>query len=70
MRILGVVLLVLGLLALVYGGINYTTHETVLDLGPVHATVDRQNTVLIPPIAGGLAVAAGAALLVMGRRRT
>ena len=65
----GVVLLVLGLAALAYQGINYTSRETVIDLGPVHATADRQRTLPLPPIVGIAAVAAGVVLLVTGVRK-
>jgi hypothetical protein len=66
--IAGVVLIVLGLAALAYQGVTYTTHETVLDIGPVHATADRQKTLPISPIVGILAVAGGAVLLLTGTR--
>ena len=66
----GVVLLVLGLAALAYQGISYTSRETVIDLGPIHATADRQKTVPLPPILGIAAVAAGVALLVVGSRKS
>ncbi len=69
MALLGVVLLVIGIGALVYQGINYTSRETVVDIGPLHATADRQKTLPIPPIAGIVAVAAGVALVVVGMRK-
>jgi len=56
-------------LALVYQGFNYTRQEKVVDIGPIHATADRQEHVPLPPIVGGLALAAGAFLLVMGARQ-
>jgi membrane-bound ClpP family serine protease len=65
----GTVLLVLGLAALTYQGITYTSRETVVDLGPIHATAERQRTVPLPPIFGIAAVAAGVVLLVTGVRR-
>jgi hypothetical protein len=65
----GVVLLVLGLAALAYQGISYTSRETVVDLGPIHATADRQRTLPLPPIVGIAAVAAGVVLLVTGVRK-
>jgi hypothetical protein len=65
----GILLVVLGALALVYQGITYTHREKVLDLGPIHATQDVQKEIPIPPILGGLALAAGIALLVVGARR-
>jgi hypothetical protein len=70
MTMLGLVLVVLGGLALVYQGFSYTRREKVLDIGPIHATADREERVPLPPIVGGLALAAGAALLVMGAKKT
>ena len=55
MRILGVVLIVLGILALIYQGVTYTTHKKVLDIGPIQATKEEHNTIPIPPIVGALA---------------
>jgi uncharacterized membrane protein YidH (DUF202 family) len=69
MRLLGVVLVVLGLLALVYGGITYTKREKVIDLGPLQATTTEKKQIPFPPIAGGLAVLAGAVMIVAGGRR-
>ena len=65
----GILLVVLGVLALVYQGFTYTRRERVLDIGPIHATVDTQERVPLPPIAGGLALVAGASLLVVGARK-
>ena len=65
----GIVLIVLGLAALAYKGITYTTSETVVDLGPIHATADRQKTVPLPPVIGIAAVAGGIVLLVAGLRK-
>jgi hypothetical protein len=67
--IAGIALIVLGLVALVYQGITYTSHETVIDIGPLHATADRQKTLLLPPVLGFLALAGGVALLVSGARK-
>lgn len=67
--ILGVLLIVLGLAALVYQGVTYTSRETVIDIGPITATADRQKTLPIPPVLGILAVAGGVALLVVGARK-
>jgi hypothetical protein len=65
----GIVLVALGLAALVYQGFTYTTRETVLDIGPIHATADREKTIPLPPVLGIVAVAGGVALLVAGARR-
>jgi hypothetical protein len=66
--IAGVLLIVLGLAALAYEGITYTSRVTVVDIGPLHATADRQKTLPLPPIVGGAAVAAGVVLLLAGMR--
>jgi uncharacterized membrane protein len=65
----GIVLVVLGALALAYQGITYTHQEKVIDLGPIHATKDTQEQIPLPPILGGLALVGGIALLVAGARR-
>jgi hypothetical protein len=67
--IAGIILIVLGVVALAYQGITYTTRETVLDIGPVQATAERQKTVPLPPVLGIAAVAGGVALLVVGMRK-
>jgi hypothetical protein len=67
--IVGILLVVAGALALAYQGITYTKHEDVLDIGPIHATADRQERIPLPPILGGLALAGGIALLVAGSRQ-
>jgi hypothetical protein len=70
MALVGVLLLVLGLGALVYQGITYTSRETVIDIGPVHATADREKTLPLPPVVGIVAVAGGVVLLVAGMRKS
>lgn len=67
--ILGAVLILLGLAALAYQGITYTSREKVIDLGPIQATAERQRTIPLPPIMGIVAVAAGVALVVVGVRK-
>ena len=68
MKVLGIVLLALGLLGLLYGGIRYTTRDTVVDLGPIHATAMRSHMLPIAPIAGALLLAGGAVVLLKSRR--
>lgn len=69
MKSIGIVLIVLGLLALIYQGVTYTQRETVIDIGPIHATADQEKNLPLPPIVGVVAVAAGIALLVAGKKR-
>jgi hypothetical protein len=68
--LIGVVLIVLGIIGLAYQGFTYTTREKVIDLGPLKASVEKQKTVPLPPILGGLAVAAGVLLVWMGARKS
>ena len=67
--IIGVVLVVVGLLALAYQGFSYTTRETVIDIGPIKATADKQKTVPLPPIVGAAALAGGVLLLLASARQ-
>jgi hypothetical protein len=69
LTLLGIVLIVLGLGALVYQGFTYTTRETVIDIGPITATADREKTIPLPPILGIVAVAGGVALMLAGNRK-
>jgi hypothetical protein len=68
MTMVGMTLIAVGLVALVYQGITYTSRETVLDIGPLHATADHQKTLPLSPVLGLAALAGGVALLVAGRR--
>lgn len=67
--IVGVLLIVLGVLAFVTGGISYTTEEQILDLGPIEATAEREETIPLSPVLGGLSLAAGVVLLIAGARQ-
>jgi hypothetical protein len=67
--VLGILLAVLGIVALVYQGFSYTRREKVLDLGPIHATRDDTQHILLPPVVGGLALLGGAALLAIGAKQ-
>lgn len=68
LTVAGLVLIVVGLVALASQGFSYTTRETVIDMGPIHATADRERTVPLPPIVGILAVVSGVALVVVASR--
>jgi hypothetical protein len=67
-RTLGVILIALGLFGLAWGGFTYTTSETVVDIGPIHATRDKTHNVPLPPIAGAAALIGGIVLLVAGKK--
>lgn len=67
-RIVGLVLVIVGLVSLLWGGISWTRERTVVDIGPIEARTQERETIPLPPILGGVALAAGAVLLVMRER--
>jgi uncharacterized membrane protein len=70
LMLIGIALIALGLIALVYQGITYTTREKVVDLGPVKITAEKERTIPLPPILGGLALAGGLVLVVVAARKS
>jgi hypothetical protein len=68
--IVGILLVIIGVVALIYGGISYTKEETVLDIGPLEARTRTKETIPLPPLLGGLALAGGIVLLVVGARKS
>jgi uncharacterized membrane protein YidH (DUF202 family) len=69
MKLIGVLLIVFGVVALAVGGISYTKREKVLDLGPIQATQEKHERIPLSPIAGLASIGAGVALVVVGSRR-
>ena len=67
--ILGIVLIILGVAGLIYGGITYTTSEKVVDLGALQVTAEKQKRIPIPAIVGVLVLAGGIAAVVVGSRK-
>jgi len=68
-RIAGVILIVIGLIGLIWGGISWTEEETLVDIGPIEARAEEQKSIPITPIVGGIALIAGIVLLVVPSRR-
>lgn len=69
MKILGIILIALGLVALATGGISWTRQKKVIDLGPIQATAEKKETLPLSPVFGGAALIAGVALLVVGGKK-
>ncbi len=69
MKLLGILLIVGGVLALAFGGFSYTQREKVLDIGPLEATTETRETIPLSPIVGLAAVAGGIALVVAGSKK-
>lgn len=68
-KILGMILIGLGLFGLAWGGFTYTTREKVIDIGPIHATREQTHSVPLPPVAGALALIGGVALLIVSTKK-
>jgi uncharacterized membrane protein len=68
--LVGIALIILGVVALAYQGITYTTREKIIDIGPLKASVDKEKSIPLPPIVGGLALAGGVILVIVGARRS
>jgi len=69
MKLLGIILIILGVLALTYQGIRYTTREKLIDIGPLKVTATEKKTIPLPPIVGGVAIVAGIALILADRKK-
>ena len=69
MRIAGIVLIIVGVIGLVWGGITYTKRQDTVEMGPLSVTAKQNETVPIPPIVSGIALVAGIGLLLAGGKR-
>ncbi len=67
-KTIGIILIVIGLIGIAWGGFSYTTREKVVDIGPIHATREKTHDVPLPPIAGAIALVGGVVLLIAGKR--
>lgn len=67
--IAGIVLIVVGVVALAYQGITYTTHEPALDLGPLKVTAEKSHTIPLPPVLGAIALIGGIVLVASSWKR-
>ena len=66
---IGLVLIVLGIGALAYKGITYTTREKIIEIGPLEASADTKQTIPLSPLLGGLSLAGGIVLVIIGRKK-
>jgi len=70
MKIVGIVLILAGILALAYGGFTYTTHKRAVDMGPLQIETHKKHTVFIPPLLGVSGIIVGGALLFVSRSKS
>jgi len=68
--VLAIILIIVGIVAFAYQGIQYTSREKVIDLGPVQVTAEKTSTFPLPPIVGGIALVGGIVLLLVGNKKT
>lgn len=66
-RTAGAILIVLGLVVIIWGFYGFKTRDTVVNVGPIHATKDTTHHVPYGPVAGALVVIGGVVLLATGR---
>ena len=66
---IGIILIVIGIVALAYQGITYTTREKVVDIGPIQMTAEKTKTLPLPPLVGAGALVGGIVLLIVGNRK-
>lgn len=67
-KTVGIILIVLGIVCLAWGGFTYTTRKKIVDIGPIQASREKEHYVPLPPIAGALALVGGVVLLVSGKK--
>ena len=67
---IGIVMIVLGIGSLIYKGVTYTLRDKIIDIGPIEASVNTQKTIPLSPVLGGLTLAGGIALIIIGRRKS
>jgi uncharacterized membrane protein YidH (DUF202 family) len=68
--IVGVLLIIIGIAGLAFGGFSFTRKEKVVDLGPIQSTADKKESLPVPPLLGALAIVGGVVLLASSARRT
>jgi uncharacterized membrane protein len=68
--IVGIILIVVGIIALAYGGFTYTKREKVIDAGPLQVSADKEKTIPLPPVLGGICLVGGIVLVAIGSRKS
>jgi hypothetical protein len=69
LMVVGIILILIGLVALAYQGITYTTEERIVDIGPLKVEAEKKKTIPLSPVLGGGALVAGVVLVLVGSRR-
>jgi hypothetical protein len=68
LMVAGIILIVVGIVSLSYNRITYTTKDTIAEIGPLQATAEREKSIALPPVLGGLMLVAGIGLVALGAK--
>lgn len=68
--LVGIILIAIGIIALAWGGITYTKREKVIDAGPLQVSADREKTIPLPPVLGGICLVGGIVLVIVGNKQS
>lgn len=69
-KLTGIILIVLGILMIVYGGFSYKQKKKILDTDVVDITAKETKTISWPPIVGGIIVLGGIVVFIIGGKRS
>ncbi len=69
MKIAGILLIIAGLAALIYGGFSYTSQKKAVDIGAIQIDKTEHHSLPIPPILGIVAIVGGGVLIFSGAKR-
>lgn len=69
MRPLGLILIVLGVVALIYTGFTFTSKEPIIEAGPIEISKEKKHNVSWPPIAGAVLIGLGIVLVVVDKKK-
>jgi uncharacterized membrane protein SirB2 len=69
LMVAGIILIVVGIVSLSYNRITYTTKDTIAEIGPLQATAEREKSIALPPVLGGLMLVAGIGLVAVGAKK-
>lgn len=67
--LVGIALILIGIVGLSYNQITYTSKEKILDIGPIQATAEKEKSIPLPPLLGGLVLVAGIGLVAVGYKK-
>ena len=67
--IVGILLVLLAIVGLSYNRITYTSREKIAQIGPFQATAEKEKSIPLSPVLGGVALVAGVGLIAVGYKK-